>query len=140
MTQYIKLSTAPEIKRLITAAFPNYRKTTASLQAFPEHGVNINSYWDGGSRDEYALVEISTGRRKSLPTASHPYYDIAGQGLLNADSPDVSVDHVGNVRLKRLPEGIALISAGTFCGKPATAGVYLAAENIAKLLPAKTVL
>jgi hypothetical protein len=134
--QTVELKTAPEVKALIQRAFPGYKKHSAFLSVFGEHGKSINSYWDGGSRDTYTLVEIGTGRIKPLPTSSHPYFDIARQGMLNADSPDVSVDHVGNVTLKHLPEGLALIQSGTFCGKPATAHVYLPAANMAKLLPA----
>jgi hypothetical protein len=33
-----------------------------------------------------------------------------------------------------LPEGFALIEAGTFCGKPATAHIFLNPANITKLL------
>jgi len=44
------------------------------------------------------------------------------------------VDERGNVTLKALPEGIALIQAGWFCGKPATATVWLNPNNLTKLL------
>ena len=133
--QTIALKTAPEIARVIRTAFPLYKKHNAFLSVFSEYGVSVNSYWGGGSRSVYVLVELATGKVKSLPSSSHPYYDIARQGMLNADSPDVAVDHVGNVTLKHLPEGLALIESGFFCGKPATAHVYLPAANMTKLLP-----
>ena len=133
--QTIQLKTAPEVRRVIAAAFPSYRKQAAFLSVF-NGGVSINSYWDGGSRDEFAIVELANMNRKSLPTRTHPYFDIAVKGLTNQENQDVSVDHVGNVTLKHLPEGFALVSAGTFCGKPATAHVYLNQENMAKLLAA----
>jgi hypothetical protein len=130
----VKLKDAPEIKRLVLAAFPSYRKLNASLSVFYGN-VNINSYWDGGSRSEYAIVDLATMQRKSLPTRTHPYFDVAARGMINAEDSIIKVDHVGNVELKVLPEGFALVEAGTFCGKPATAHVYLNAANMAKLLP-----
>jgi hypothetical protein len=132
-----ELKTTPELKRIVLAAFPSYKKRQATLAAFREGGQRINSYWDGGTRDEYAIVELSTGRRKPLPTSTHPYFDIAGRGLANGESPDgyVSSDHVGNVTLLALPQGFALVAAGTFCGKPATAKVYLNSADMPRLLP-----
>jgi hypothetical protein len=56
--------------------------------------------------------------------------------LASTENADVEVDHVGNVTLKRLPEGFALVAAGTFCGKAATAHVYLNPANMARLLAA----
>jgi hypothetical protein len=135
MLQTITLKNAPEVRRVILTAFPSYRKQGAFLSVFPESGESINSYWDGGSRDEYAIVELATLQRKSLPTRTHPYFDVAVRGLCGAETQDLVVDHVGNITLKHLPEGFALIRAGTFCGKPATAHVYLNVENMAKLLP-----
>jgi hypothetical protein len=98
--------------------------------------LSINSYWDGGSRTEFAVVELASLQRKSLPTRTHPYFDVAVRGLTNAENADLEVDQVGNVTLKHLPEGFALVAAGTFCGKAATAHVYLNPANMARLLAA----
>ena len=131
----ITLRSAPEIKRIVEAAFPSYRKHKATLSVF-NGGVNINSYWDGGSRDEYAVVDLATCRRGALPTASHPYFDVARHGIANVETDVISVDHVGNVTLKVLPEGFALVAAGTFCGKPATAHIYLHSSSYARIAAA----
>lgn len=130
----IELKDAKEIRHLIQQGFPTYKKRTAFLSEFGAHGVNINSYWDGGSRDEYALVELATGARRTLPTATHPYFDIAGRGLANQQDDIVEIDRGGNIRLKVLPEGFALIRAGWFCGKPAIAHVFLNPANMTKLV------
>lgn len=132
--QFIELKNAPEIRKLVRIAFPDYRKLRASINVFPECGININSYWGGGSRDEYAIVELSTMTRKALPTSTHPYFDIARHGLANRSNAVLETDHAGNVTLKVLPENFALVCAGTFCGKPATASVYLSPANMPKLL------
>ena len=137
MWESITLKDHPEVKRVVLAAFPSYRKLKATLSAF-NGGININSYWDGGTRNEYSIVELATLQRKSLPTRTHPFYDVAVKGLCGAENEVVSVDHVGNITLKVLPEGFALVEAGTFCGKPATAHIYLNPSNMTKLLPGRT--
>lgn len=131
--QTITLRDAPEVLRIVRAAFPDYRKLRAFLSPFT-HPKQVNSYWDGGSRNEYAIVELDTLRRKSLPTATHPYFDVARRGLANAQDEYTHVDHVGNVTLTTLPVGFVLVQAGTFCGKPATAHVFVNPENMTKFL------
>ncbi len=122
--QTIELKNEPEMKRLILAAFPGYKKHRAFLSTF-HGGITLNSYWDGGSRDEYAIVDRATMRRKLLPTSTHPYFDVAKIGV-HGENEFVSIDTRGNITLNQLPAGYALIAAGTFCGKAATAHVYLA--------------
>jgi hypothetical protein len=132
--QRIALKTAPEIQRIIKLAFPSYRKRAAYLSPF--RPTAINSYWDGGSRDEFVLVNLDTSRAVPLPTATHPYFDVAAKGLVNKSSDTISVDRVGNITLQQLPDNHALIQAGTFCGKPATARVLLNPVNITPMLEA----
>jgi len=132
----IELRTALDLKRLIQAAFPSYRRQKCYVRVFGAQGESINSYWDGGSKDEFAIVEISTGQTKRLPTSTHPYFDIARTGLAGAEDPYVKIDHVGNVMLKALPAGYALVRAGTSCGKPATACVMVNAGDLPKYLSA----
>lgn len=135
MIEPITLKTAPELKRAILAGFPSYKKLRAYLSAFPQSGMTINSFWDGGSRDEFAVIELATNRRKNLPASSHPYFDVQAKGIAG-ESEHVAIDARGCITLKVLPEGFALISCGIFCGKPATAHVYLNPANLAKMLPA----
>ena len=131
----VHLRNAPEVKRVIQAAFPEYRKLKAYLSAFPEGGKQINSYWDGGSRSYYKLVHIPTLQSYFAgPLTSHPYFDIERHGMALKQDDYVTVDHVGNVTLKTLPESWALVESGIFCGKPATAHVYLNLANLTKLL------
>lgn len=136
MLETIELKTSPELKKLIQSAFPSYKKQKAFLSAFPENGMNINSFWDGGSRDEYVVIDLATGKRKPLPTSTHPYFDIAARGLAGQETPDIESDTRGNLRLRGLPEGFALVQGGTFCGKTATAHVYLNQANLTKMLTA----
>lgn len=130
--QYLTLREHPEVRAVVLAAFPDYRKHKASIGPF--HPININSYWDGGSRAEFAVVELATLRRHDVG-AGHCYFDVARQGLAGAEDQNIEVDRVGNVKLKNLPPGFALVEAGTSCGKPAMAAVYVHPDNLTKLLP-----
>ena len=127
--QNVILKQAPEVMRIIKAAFPGYKKHSAYLSEFG-FGVTINSFWDGGSKAFFVLIDLATLQTKELPTASHPYFDLQSA---SGENQDVIVER-GCVTLKRLPEGIALVEGGTFCGKQATAHVYLNPANLTKML------
>lgn len=131
-TRY-NLSQNLSIKAVVKAAFPDYRKRDAVVTVWGG-SHSINSYWDGGSRSEYAIIELATLQRHPLPTSTHPYFDVAARGLANAQDEHISIDRVGNVTLKHLPDGFVLVQAGTFCGKPATAYVRVPPNNMPKLL------
>jgi hypothetical protein len=75
-----RLSEQPQVETIIRAAFPGYRKHSATVEHFPaQHGgITGNSFWDSGSRDEYAVVELTSLTRRSLPTQTHPYFDLHG--------------------------------------------------------------
>lgn len=133
--QTITLRSEPAIARIVRAAFSAYKKHNCFLSVFSqEHGKTINSYWDGGSRDIYVIVDLSTMTVRSLPTSTHPYFDIERHGGANQENPDVVTDDKGIITLKHLPEGFALVQGGTFCGKTATVHVYLNSANMNKLI------
>jgi hypothetical protein len=133
----VQLKDAPEVKAIIEKASGKYSKRKAYISVFPEHGIQFNSYWDGGSKSYYTVIELATMRVKDTPmTSTHPYFDVARQGFVNMETADVAVDSKGNLTLKRLPEGFALVETGIFCGKTATAHVYLNPANMAKYLTA----
>jgi hypothetical protein len=69
-------------------------------------------------------------------SSSHPYFDVAQRGLADQSNGPISTDHAGNATLTTLPEGYALVEGGVFCGKTATAVVYLNDENLTPLLEA----
>lgn len=128
----VELKNSPALKRLVKGAFPDYRKRNVFVSPFAANGEHVNSYWDGGSRDEHVLIEINTLRTKPLPT-SHPFYDLAGKGISNVEDEYVTIDSAGNVRLKTIPRGYALVTAGTFCGKPATAHIKAHPDDLPTL-------
>lgn len=132
MFQTVDLKSSPEVLRVIRAAFPGYKKHSAYLSEFSDgSSVTINSYWDGGSRSIFVLVDLDTLEHKEMPSQSHPYFNLHS---ISTETPDVVITR-GIVDLKRLPEGIALVEAGTFRGKLATAHVHLNPANLVKFLP-----
>ena len=132
-TRRVELRWSPEVKAVIRAGFPSYRRRTAYLGEFSPRP--INSYWDGGIRDEFAVVHLDSLSRHEVPTASHPYFDIASRGNTNRENDVLSTDRVGNLTLKVLPDGYALVQSGVFRGKQAMATVFVPASNLNDLLP-----
>jgi len=118
----LDLKAAPEVLRVIRAVDPSYRKHKAILRVCDSVTLS-GTYWDGGSRScipaqwlirYYAAVNLSTGRSKGAPQ-----YQFGGP----RNAPRVSI-----------PEGLAIVQTGIFCGKTATAFIYLNPANAAKLI------
>ena len=127
----IELKNEPGLKQLLNRALPGYRKHKCFVSVF--RPTNINSYWDGGSRDEFTLIHLGSMEKRELPTYTHPYFDVARYGI-QGENDMVSVDSRGNVTLKAIPAGWALIRSGYFCGKPATAEIMVHPDNMPRCL------
>jgi hypothetical protein len=127
--QTVTLKANPDIRRIVNYAARNYRKTKAYVSVFSGN-TNISSYWDGGSKSYYTVVNLATGMCHNLPTSTHPYFDIAVAGMASCRTPDVESDARGNLYLRRLPEGFALVETGMFMGKTATAHVFLSPADM----------
>lgn len=115
---HIVLKGAPEVTRVIRAADPKYRKPKAVLITTPRTELS-GAFWEGGSRNTYHAVEIATGRVMPSPQYNPPQFGGPAQ------APTVDI-----------PEGVAIVKTGVFCGKPATAFVYIHPNTAAPLLPA----
>ena len=88
-------------------------KKRKAFLAAPTTEVRMSgTYWDGGSRSNYFLVNLATKEVKPL----------AGVAPVQFGGP--CVDPVQHLQV-----GYAVIEAGTFCGKPATPTVYLHPEQ-----------
>lgn len=102
----IALKDYPAIERIVRRAASSYkgRKFYVKEQSAP---MNINSYWDGGSRDYFALVRLSDNAILPIPT-SHPHYDkpLPGAGMYEPR------------------EGFALVENSCSCGKWIGVTVY----------------
>ena len=111
------------VNRIVLATFPDNHKPV-SVTEF--HGPkNVNSYWDGGSRNEYALYELHTEKVYRVPT-SHPFFDRKSNGL-----------PCGNLEMRELPPNTVLVQGGVFCGKPSTIVLYFHPDNLNKLISEK---
>lgn len=114
----VNLADNRDVQRVVKSAAPDYRKREARVM--PTATVTLDgTFWDGGSRSEYAAVELATGRVSSAPQYAPPQFG----GPMSA--PVVNI-----------PVGIAIVKTGTFCGKPATATVYVNPADVAHMLPA----
>lgn len=113
----IKLKDHPAIERIVRKAFPDYkgRKFFVKEQS---HSINVQSYWDGGSRDYFALVRLADNAILPIPT-SHPYFD---PKLPNAGQYEPR-------------EGFALVENSCFCGKWVGVTVYFHSADMIKALP-----
>jgi hypothetical protein len=132
MYTLVQLKNAPEVKRIVQKADSSYKKHKAYLATF--RPMRINSYWDGGSKDEYVMVSLDGNQVLPMPSDTHPYFDIAARGIQGGNDA-IEIDHVGNITLKFIPTGYALVRKGYFCGKVATAFVYVNPENLTPFLP-----
>ncbi len=94
-------ATTPHIKRLL-----NTRKREFGLYQIPTSGrdqpINTASYWDGGSRDEWAIRDLAFNITGYPPSGKFP--DFTAKYLL--------------------PLSSLLTKHGVFMGKPATVIVY----------------
>jgi hypothetical protein len=113
----------PEIARILRASFPNYRKREVIVDVF-RGSMTVNSYWDGGSKDEYVLLRLDNGRAAKVPT-SHPYFDRRSDG-----------SRCGTIELRELPPNTVLVHGGYFCGKPRLIYIYCRPDGLAKQLEA----
>lgn len=95
----MNFSDAAFLKRLVSAAFPGYRGRKISAQACNSGKMSTISYWDGGSRDQFVFVNLSTFETKP----------ILGINPINppANWRDPTV----------IPEGFCIVEHSIFCGK-----------------------
>ena len=110
-------SSDPFINPILKATFPRYGKPTVTVRPFTGP-VNVNSYWDGGSRSEFHFYSLIDGCRTVMPS-SHPFFDRKQDG-----------ERCGNLEIIELPRGILLVQGGTFCGKTAHITIYANPEDI----------
>lgn len=114
--QTVDLKSHPEIKRVILAADSSYKKHKAFFNV--KETVTLHgTYWDGGTRSTYTAVSIVEGKSKGAP--QYPPAIFGGPQT----APQITI-----------PQGIAIIETGVFCGKTATASVTISPADAAKLL------
>lgn len=114
----LTLKDHPELLKIIKAVAPDYRKHKCFL--YIAESIELQgTYWDGGSRSSYSAVNLKTFQSGNAQQYAPPQF--GGP----VDTPRCEI-----------PENVAIVSTGTFCGKTATASITLNPVNAAKLLPA----
>ena len=84
-------------------------KKRKAILARPTDKVTMGgTYWDGGSRSDYFLVDLKAMQARPLPHVSPPQFGGPKE------------DPVINLEPHQ-----AVVEAGIFCGKPSTPTIYL---------------
>ena len=99
---YLNLNDNKDVKRVAKAAFPAYNGRKFRVEFGVTHPINVRSYWDGGSKTSYAIVDLATNWVKHIPEG-HPMFN---------KKPDwIDLDAFV------IPEGQVLVSKSVVCGK-----------------------
>jgi hypothetical protein len=106
----------PEFKEIALLAFPGYSGRKFKLDTFTGP-MNLTSYWDGGSKESYVILNLKTRKSKVVPENGTPY---TGKSF----------------RISKLPEGFAVVEHSIFMGKDMGITIFVNPENMAKMLPA----
>jgi len=112
MTYHIN---SPEVQEIAKLAFPDYTGKKFKVSAF-SGPMDLTSYWDGGSRSYYAIVNLSTNKVKSVPENG-------------------SMQTRKSFRITKLPPNFAVVENSIFMGKDSGITIHINTENISKMLP-----
>ena len=113
----IHLQPTREIIAITRAAFPKYNGRKYSLEN-SGRPVNIKSYWDGGSRDYFAIVNLET--KKILPIPQNGTMFDGGK-----------IAHDGVV----VPAGYVIVRHSIFMGKDSGITLYVDPVTAINFLP-----
>jgi hypothetical protein len=113
----------PAAQKLNAATF-RYSGRTFQARVHEHGGMSLTSYWDGGSKSNYRVVELAT--MKSIPIPEN------GSGFTAVDR----AYGPAGLPLDLPAAGYAVVEHSIFCGKDTGITIHLHAENAAALLPA----
>lgn len=101
---------------MMKRAFPSYAGKKFKVRV--QETVNVRSYWDGGSREYFAFVNLADGRTTETVHAQSAF-----------DRPIPGADAV------TLPDGIACVVHSIFCGTDTGLTLILSPANAPRFLP-----
>ncbi|MDE2103711.1 MAG: hypothetical protein KGL39_41120 [Patescibacteria group bacterium] len=109
----------PFAQKIIKACYPSYNGRLIKA-VVRDGGMNLNSYWDGGSRSYFQLYRLDTGENAGIPQNGTMFdkIDLSGQ-------------------TKYPCENVAVVEHSIFCGKDAGITIHLHPANGALYLPDK---
>jgi hypothetical protein len=108
--EVVILKDRPDLQKIVKMVDYKFRKAKAYLHRRNEVTLS-GTYWDGGSRSKYYLVDLHGGAVSECA------------GVAPAQFGGPRVDPV-----QRVEPGFAVVEMGTFCGKPSTPSIYLCEE------------
>jgi len=112
---------AKEVKAIIAATFPDYKKHDVYVGAAEKvtlHDLN----WSGGSRSEYRACTID-GKPTENKYAAAMHVPAPWDNMFEGKTVDV-------------PEGFVIVRGGYFCGKTATLFINVNPANMPKFITA----
>lgn len=112
-------TTDESVRAIALAAFPAYRGRTFSIRAAESVSLH-GTYWDGGSRNSYALVDADGRTAKALPHYAPPQFG-GPREVVTVTLPEA---------------GGFIVEHSIFCGRDHGLTVYAHPSVIAPLLPA----
>jgi hypothetical protein len=112
----------PEAIRLARLCFPDYNGTKFTVSPFPGE-MRLDSYWDGGSRSYYAILDLNTNKTAEIPE----------NGTIYANGGKV-------IQSSFLPLNFLIAEHHISRGKDLGVRLYVHPENLTKYLPAPTLL
>jgi len=106
----------PLAKKLAHASFPDYNGRKFKVRIVPEGtDIDITSYWDGGSRDYFAVVNLVTMRSVPVPQNGDP--------------------NTKRLHPIKIHENMCVVEHAIFMGKDAGLTFIISEKNAAQLLP-----
>ncbi len=105
------------IKKIINATFPGYsgRKIQVVVGKLP---TQLNSYWSGGSKDEYCFYNLANDKAKPV-MSNHPQFERSQPRDLDPEA---------------LPDSVVLVKHTIFSGKDLGITIYAKTGAVAPLL------
>jgi len=114
----IHLDPTIEVKALAHQAFPNYTGRKFKLDN-SGYKVNLTSHWDGGSRDQFVVLQLGSNATKAIPQNGTMF------DRVNVNDVDV-------------PVGFVIVEHSIFCGKDMGITFHVNPETAIAFLPEAT--
>ena len=114
----IHLEPTSEVKAMAHTAFPSYKGRKFKLDN-SGHAVNLTSHWDGGSRDQFVILQLGSGQTKAVPQNGTMFDRV----------------HVDDAVV---PAGFVIVEHSVFCGKDLGITFHVDPESALAFLPLPT--
>ena len=107
----------PDLERVFRSVFTGYRGRKFRVNV-TDHVSMTDTYWDGGSKSDYAVVDLASGRRRVIP-------DLISGGFL--PTANAALEAFRNVTI---PKGVVIVRHSIFCGKDTGLTLMVRADDL----------